>query len=103
LKVNQMKLLRVGGRRVVLARTEQGYTAFDDHCTHRGGSLAGGVMACDTVTCPWHGSQFDVRTGAVKSGPAEEPIGVYSVEQVGDGVRLARRAGEPQAAGRRSA
>jgi nitrite reductase/ring-hydroxylating ferredoxin subunit len=73
----------------VLARTEEGYVAFDDHCTHRGGSLAGGVLACGVVTCPWHGSQFEARTGSVKSGPAEQPIGTYRVEQSGDEVRLA--------------
>jgi uncharacterized membrane protein/nitrite reductase/ring-hydroxylating ferredoxin subunit len=81
LKVNQMKLLHVDGRRLVLARTEEGYVAFDDRCTHRGGSLAGGVMINGVVQCPWHGSQFDCRRGAVKAGPAEEPIGVYSVSE----------------------
>ena len=80
LQVNQMKLLRVGDRRIVLARTEQGYAAFDDRCTHRGGSLAGGVLICGTVQCPWHGSQFAVHTGEVKAGPAEDRIGTYRVE-----------------------
>ena len=88
LKVDQMKLLRVGERRIVLARTEQGYVAFDDRCPHRGGSLAGGSMMCGTVQCPWHGSQFDVRTGAVKAGPAGEGIEAYRVELRGDEVRV---------------
>jgi nitrite reductase/ring-hydroxylating ferredoxin subunit/uncharacterized membrane protein len=83
LQVNQMKLVRAGDRRVVLARTEDGYDAFDDHCTHRGGSLAGGVVICGTVQCPWHGSQFDVRTGEVKAGPAKERIPTYRVEERG--------------------
>jgi len=52
LKVNQMKLVHVGRKRIVLARTEHGYRAFDDRCTHRGGSLAGGAMICGTVQCP---------------------------------------------------
>ena len=74
LEVDQMKLLRIGDKRVVLARTDSGYAAFDDRCTHRGGTLAGGSMICGTVQCPWHGSQFDVMTGAVKAGPAKESI-----------------------------
>lgn len=93
LKVGQMKLLHINGRRIVLARTEVGYVAFDDHCTHRGGSLADGTLACGTVTCPWHGSQFDTNTGAVKSGPADKPIGTYRVEQTGGRVRLVVPAG----------
>jgi nitrite reductase/ring-hydroxylating ferredoxin subunit/uncharacterized membrane protein len=88
LKVNQMKLLRVGDRRIVLARTEQGYVAFDDRCTHRGGSLAGGSMICGTVQCPWHGSQFDAKTGAVKAGPAKDGISTYRVETRGNEVFL---------------
>jgi nitrite reductase/ring-hydroxylating ferredoxin subunit/uncharacterized membrane protein len=88
LKVGQMKLLHVNGRRVVLARTEKGHVAFDDRCTHRGGSLAGGVLACGTVACPWHGSQFDAATGEAKAGPAESPIRTYKVEESGGKVRL---------------
>jgi nitrite reductase/ring-hydroxylating ferredoxin subunit/uncharacterized membrane protein len=80
LKVDQMKLLHLGDRRIVLARTELGYVAFDDRCPHRGGSLAGGSMMCGTVQCPWHGSQFDVKTGAVKAGPADRGILRYRVE-----------------------
>ena len=81
LKINQMKLLRVGDRRVVLARDERGSVAFDDRCPHRGGSLADGTMICGTVQCPWHGSQFDVRSGALKAGPAERPIACFDVDE----------------------
>ena len=81
LKVDQMKLVRVRDKRIVIARSENGYVAFDDHCTHRGGSLAGGTMICGTVQCPWHGSQFDVVTGEVKAGPAKEKINTYDVEE----------------------
>jgi nitrite reductase/ring-hydroxylating ferredoxin subunit/uncharacterized membrane protein len=88
LEANQMKLLRFGDRRIVLARTEESYVAFDDRCPHRGGSLAGGSMSCATVQCPWHGSQFDVRSGAVKIGPAKEQIRTYTVETRGRDVVL---------------
>jgi uncharacterized membrane protein/nitrite reductase/ring-hydroxylating ferredoxin subunit len=81
LKVDQMKLLHVDGRRVLLGRTEEGYVAFDDRCTHRGGSLAGGVMIGGVVQCPWHGSQFDCRSGMVRAGPAERPIESYPVTE----------------------
>ena len=79
LKTNQMRLVHVAGKRIVVARTEDKFVAFDDHCTHRGGSLAGGSMACGTVQCPWHGSQFDVNTGQVKAGPAKHPIITYPI------------------------
>jgi nitrite reductase/ring-hydroxylating ferredoxin subunit/uncharacterized membrane protein len=88
LEPNQMMLLRIDGKRIVLGRTEDGYVAFDDRCTHRGGSLAGGVLMCARVQCPWHGSQFDAATGSVRSGPADRPIGSYRVESRGAVLRI---------------
>jgi nitrite reductase/ring-hydroxylating ferredoxin subunit/uncharacterized membrane protein len=79
LDVDQMKLVHAGERRVVVARTETGYAAFADRCTHKGGPLSDGTLACGTVQCPWHGSQFSVRTGEVQHGPAEHSIRVHSV------------------------
>jgi nitrite reductase/ring-hydroxylating ferredoxin subunit/uncharacterized membrane protein len=88
LLVDQMKLLRIDGRRIVLARTEEGYTAFDDRCTHRGASLADGTVISGTVQCPWHGSQFDVHTGAVCGGPAKTAVQSYRVDQQGSDILL---------------
>ena len=79
LKVNAMKLLHCKGKRIVLARTEDQYVAFDDRCTHKGGSLAGGSMMCGIVQCPWHGSQFSVHKGNVTAGPAKQGIRTYTV------------------------
>lgn len=88
LKINQMKLIHVNNKRIVIARTEDSCVAFDDHCTHKGGSLAGGSMICGTVQCPWHGSQFDVKTGAVKSGPAKEKIKTYQINESSNKIYL---------------
>jgi nitrite reductase/ring-hydroxylating ferredoxin subunit len=82
LQLNQMKLVHVNGKRIVICKTENGYMAFDDRCTHRGGSLASGSLICGTVQCPWHGSQFDVETGLAKAGPATEKIQVYKVDEI---------------------
>lgn len=88
LQRNQMKLVHVNGKRIVVARSEEGFVAFDDRCTHKGGSLAGGAMICGTVQCPWHGSHFDVHDGLVKEGPAKTPINTYPVEERDGAVYL---------------
>jgi nitrite reductase/ring-hydroxylating ferredoxin subunit/uncharacterized membrane protein len=88
LEIGQMKLVHIDGVRVAVARTEIGWVAFDDRCSHRGASLADGVLICGTVQCPWHGSQFDVATGAVRAGPADASIAVYEIQEVGGSVRL---------------
>lgn len=82
LKRDQMMLVHVSGKRIVIGRTDDGYFGFDDGCTHKGGSLAGGMMICGTVQCPWHGSQFLVTDGSVKAGPAKKKISTYEVEKI---------------------
>jgi nitrite reductase/ring-hydroxylating ferredoxin subunit/uncharacterized membrane protein len=88
LERDQMKLVHVDGTRVALGRTEQGYRAFDDRCTHKGGPLSDGVLICGIVQCPWHGSQFDVDTGEVKCGPAKKKIATYTVQESNGQVRV---------------
>lgn len=91
LKVNQMMLIHFNGKRIVLGRTEDGFVAFDDFCSHRGASLADGAMICGQVQCPWHGSQFDCKTGAVTAGPAKDPIETYQVTTSGNRVLLQQK------------
>lgn len=97
-KPGQMKLVHLNGHRIVVARDGERIVAFQDRCTHRGGPLADGVLACGTVTCPWHGSQFDVETGDVVSGPAEEQIRVYPVRLEADTIQLVAPEPLPNAA-----
>ncbi len=100
LQEGQMMLAEIEGARVVLARCREGFTAFGDHCTHKGGPLSDGALVGCTVQCPWHGSQFDVHSGQVVSGPAEERINTYEVSVHNGEVYVSpRRFGE----GRRAA
>lgn len=56
-----------------------GFCATQAKCTHRGGPLKEGKLEGSTVTCPWHGSEYNVCTGAVLRGPATEPVKTYRV------------------------
>lgn len=76
----QMMLAAIGSERVVVGRCSEGLFAFSNHCTHSGGPLADGALVGCTVQCPWHGSQFDIRTGRVVAGPAENGIRIYAAE-----------------------
>lgn len=57
-------------------------------CPHQGGPLNEGHVTGSTVTCPWHGSQFDVCSGAVLRGPAVTPLQTYNVVVEGDMGRV---------------
>jgi nitrite reductase/ring-hydroxylating ferredoxin subunit/uncharacterized membrane protein len=63
--------VEVGGDRVVVARCGDGTVcAIAATCNHWGAPLDEGDRDGDTVVCPWHGSRFDLRSGAVVGGPA---------------------------------
>jgi 3-phenylpropionate/trans-cinnamate dioxygenase ferredoxin component len=57
-------------------------------CTHRQCSLALGELEGTTVTCPCHGSQFDVTTGKVLRGPAQEPVPSYPARVENDALEV---------------
>jgi 3-phenylpropionate/trans-cinnamate dioxygenase ferredoxin subunit len=70
----------VRGREIALARLHDGsWVAFDNACTHEDCPLAEGDLVGERIVCVCHSSAFDVRTGEVLEGPAEEPISVYPV------------------------
>jgi nitrite reductase/ring-hydroxylating ferredoxin subunit/uncharacterized membrane protein len=82
----QMVLAEVKGLKVVVGRCPEGMFAFSNHCTHKGGPLSDGALVGCTVQCPWHGSQFDIRSGHVVAGPARSSIETYPVEVRGGEV-----------------
>jgi 3-phenylpropionate/trans-cinnamate dioxygenase ferredoxin subunit len=73
--------------RVAIAHVEHRLFAFGDECTHAGCSLAEGAFDDReaTVTCPCHGSVFDVETGEPVEGPAQDPVPVFPAHATDDG------------------
>lgn len=59
----------VAGQIVALFNVDGVYYALDGLCPHQGGPLGQGRLQGSIVTCPWHGFQFDVRTGCHASIP----------------------------------
>ena len=82
----QMRVFDVAGTRVNIASVGGQLHAFDDTCTHRACSLAKGKLDGTTVTCPCHGSQFDVTTGEVLRGPAQQPVRSRLVQIEGESL-----------------
>jgi nitrite reductase/ring-hydroxylating ferredoxin subunit len=69
-----MRVFVATGTKISVVNANGHLYAFDDTCTHLGCSLAKGELDGTTVTCPCHGSQFDVTSGAVLRGPAKQPV-----------------------------
>jgi len=60
-----MEAVNVEGREILLARLGDKYYAADSNCPHMGGKLSKGKLEGTVVTCPLHGSQFDLSDGHV--------------------------------------
>ena len=77
--------LQIDGKVIALANVDGKFYAIDNVCLHRGGPLAEGEMTGTSVTCPWHGWQYDVTTGKSLMNSA---VGVktYPVEVRGDDI-----------------
>jgi len=58
-----------GDRIVALFNVDGEFYALDGVCPHQGGPLGEGQLCGMIVTCPWHGWQFDVRTGQQQIHP----------------------------------
>lgn len=65
LKDGTLKEVLVQGREILLAKAGGKYYAADNRCPHLGGKLSQGKLAGTVITCPRHGSQFDLTDGRV--------------------------------------
>ena len=88
----QSTQVSMDGTDVAVFNVDGAFYAIDNACTHADGPLSEGELKGKTVICPWHGSCFDVETGAVQCGPATEPVETYKVTRVGDIGRVEARA-----------
>lgn len=79
------RVVDADGIEVALFNVEGDFHALDNTCIHRGGPLGEGICDDHTVTCPWHGWQFDVTTGECKNSPGES-VDSYEVRVEGDEV-----------------
>jgi nitrite reductase/ring-hydroxylating ferredoxin subunit len=67
------------GRVYAIYNADGVISAIDGICPHQGGPLAEGMLEGTMVTCPWHGWQFDVRSGRTPLGPKIKQA-VYEVQ-----------------------
>ena len=90
-RIPLLKAMGVGRsreRRITLANVAGTIFAIDDTCTHRGCSLGDGKLDGSTVQCACHGSRFDVASGGVVRGPAEDPVRSYPVHVTNGEVQV---------------
>jgi nitrite reductase/ring-hydroxylating ferredoxin subunit len=75
----RLAYVEVDGLPIALANVGGAVYAFGDSCRHEGGPLSAGVLIGDTVTCPWHGWTYSVRTGKALVPPVGLRVPTYPV------------------------
>jgi nitrite reductase/ring-hydroxylating ferredoxin subunit len=88
----------VGGEPVLLARCGDDFYAVGATCTHYSGPLAEGLVAGETVRCPWHHACFSLKTGEALQAPAFSPLPCWNVVRRGGSVFVTdkKEAAHPQ-------
>ncbi len=74
------KLIQADGHEIALFNVDNEFFAIDNVCSHSGGPLCEGELSADTIECPWHGAQFNVKTGAAMCPPAPANVRSFPVE-----------------------
>ena len=64
------RVVQVAGQPVAVFNIGGEFCAVYNICPHQGGPLGEGDLEGTVVTCPWHGWQFDVKTGKSPINPA---------------------------------
>jgi 3-phenylpropionate/trans-cinnamate dioxygenase ferredoxin component len=82
----QMKGVKKDDKNILVTNVAGKYYAINARCTHAGGDLSKGKLAGVIVTCPRHGSKFDVTTGKAVGGPAKQDVSAYQVKIQGSSV-----------------
>jgi 3-phenylpropionate/trans-cinnamate dioxygenase ferredoxin subunit len=65
IKCGTMRKVTVEGQEILLTGVGDNYYAASSRCPHMHGDLAQGTLEGTVVTCPRHGSQFDISNGQV--------------------------------------
>jgi 3-phenylpropionate/trans-cinnamate dioxygenase ferredoxin subunit len=90
---NKGRCVTVAGKTIAIFNVDGQYLAIDDKCTHADASLADGPISKSAtgrcvVECPWHGAQFDLKTGDALTRPAVTGVKAYPVRVAGDALEV---------------
>ena len=90
----RVKTVTAGPYSMALTNIAGEYTAMDNRCPHQGGPLGEGSIETDSdgqcwLRCPWHGWDFDPRTGRSPGGHEDSGQHLFPVEVRDDGIYVA--------------
>ncbi|MDE1823016.1 MAG: non-heme iron oxygenase ferredoxin subunit [Candidatus Micrarchaeota archaeon] len=80
------RMVSVDGKAIAVFKIGGKLFAIDELCPHAHGPLHEGAVENYIVECPWHGSQFDIRSGRLARGPSTSGVNTYRIYVKGEEV-----------------
>jgi len=84
---NEAREFSCGDKVICVANVNGSISAMDNICLHRGGPLGQGIIEGDKIVCPWHGWQYNAKTGEAAHNPAAK-VAIYPIKIEGDDVLI---------------
>jgi len=75
----EAKEFELGGKTICVANVNGVISAMDNVCLHMGGPLGQGYIEGNKIVCPWHGWEYDPKTGEVEHDPKSK-LAVYPIK-----------------------
>jgi nitrite reductase (NADH) small subunit len=75
----EAKEFELGDKVICVANVNGTISAMDNVCLHMGGPLGQGFIDGNKIVCPWHGWEYDIKTGAMADDPKSK-LAVYPVK-----------------------
>lgn len=75
----EAKEFEVSGKTICVANVNGTITAIENVCLHMGGPLGQGFVDGGKIVCPWHGWEYDLKTGELSDDP-QSRLSVYPIK-----------------------
>jgi nitrite reductase (NADH) small subunit len=75
----EAKEFEIEGKTICVANVGGTITAMDNVCLHMGGPLGQGYIEGNKLVCPWHGWEYDPKTGQLEDDPKTK-LAVYPIK-----------------------
>jgi nitrite reductase/ring-hydroxylating ferredoxin subunit len=89
LREGRMKSCVIGEREIVVCNVKGQIYALDNVCTHALARMSEGRLKGTKLICPMHGAAFDIRSGAVLSSPAAQPLAAHAARVIDGAIEVA--------------
>jgi len=74
-----LKSFQINGKEILIINDNGNLYCLQGRCAHAGAPLVEGTVDNQVLTCPWHGSKFNITSGELVKGPAKIGLKKYNL------------------------